>query len=109
MRSLRQIRATDPSALALAIVAVRVSRVNQATRRGAQPGRPRERAQQREIVKAALQHAEQAGEDWELNRLPFQWAADGNRDWEALVSDIYRVDNAIRGSVLTNVAATRRS
>jgi hypothetical protein len=37
MRSLRQIRvtvrATDPSAVALAIVAVRVSRVNQATRR----------------------------------------------------------------------------
>ncbi len=37
MRSLRQIRvtvrATDPSALAFAIAAVRVSRVNQATRR----------------------------------------------------------------------------
>ena len=33
MRSLRQVRATDPSALALAIAAVGVSRVNQATRK----------------------------------------------------------------------------
>jgi hypothetical protein len=49
---------------------------------GCTVGRPREKAQQREIVKAALQHAEQAREDWELNRLPFQWAADGNRDWK---------------------------
>ena len=74
------------------------------SRWGARP-RPREKAQQREIVKAALQHAEQAGQDWELKRLPFQWAADGNRDWEALVADVYRLDNAVRGSVLTNAAA----
>jgi hypothetical protein len=72
---------------------------------GCPAGRPGERAQQREIVKAALQHAEQAGQDWELKRLPFQWAADGNRDWEALVADVYRLDNAIRGSVLTNAGA----
>lgn len=72
---------------------------------GCPAGRPRERAQQREIVTAALRHAEQAGQDWELKRLPFQWAADGNRDWEDLVSDLYRLDNAIRGSVLTNAAA----
>ena len=72
---------------------------------GCTAGRPREKAQQREIVKAALQHAEQAGQDWELKRLPFQWAADGNRDWEALVADVYRVDNEIRGSALANAAA----
>jgi hypothetical protein len=72
---------------------------------GCPAGRPRERAQQREIVAAALRHAEQAGPDWELERLPFQWAVDGNRDWEDLVSDLYRLDNAIRGSVLTNAAA----
>lgn len=69
---------------------------------GCPAGRPRETAQQREIVKAALQHAEQAGQDWALKRLPFQWAADGNRDWEALVSDLYRLDNTIRGTVRTN-------
>jgi D-proline reductase (dithiol) PrdB len=72
---------------------------------GCTAGRPGETAQQREIVKAALEHAEQAGEHWELKRLPFQWAADGNRDWEALVSDIYRIDNEIRGTVWTNRAA----
>lgn len=72
---------------------------------GCPGGRPREAAQQREIVKAALEHAEHAGEQWELRRLPFQWAPDGNRDWEALVSDIYRIDNEIRGTVLANSAA----
>jgi len=72
---------------------------------GCPAGRPREKAQQREIVKAALEFAEQAGSDWELKRLPFQWDADGSRDWEDLVADVYRVDNAIRGSVLANAAA----
>jgi D-proline reductase (dithiol) PrdB len=72
---------------------------------GCPAGRPRETAQQREIIKAALEHAEQAGEPWELPRLPFQWAADGNRDWEALVADIYRIDNEIRGTVRANSAA----
>jgi D-proline reductase (dithiol) PrdB len=72
---------------------------------GCPAGRPREAAQQREIVKAALEHAEQAAEQWELRRLPFQWAADGNRDWEALVTDIYRIDNEIRGTVRANSAA----
>lgn len=72
---------------------------------GCTAGRPRETTQQREIVKAALQHAEQVGTDWELKRLPFQWAEDGNREWEDLVMDVYRVDTAIRGTVLQNVAA----
>jgi hypothetical protein len=75
---------------------------------GCPAGRPGEPDQQREIVKAALQHAEraeQSGKDWELERLPFQWAADGNRDWEALILDVYRVDNVIRGSAVLNAAA----
>lgn len=72
---------------------------------GCPAGRPREKTQQREIVKAALEFAEQAGSDWELKRLPFQWDADGSRDWEDLVADVYRLDNAIRGSVLANAAA----
>jgi hypothetical protein len=72
---------------------------------GCPAGRPREKAQQREIVTAALQRAEQAGPDWELKRLPFEWAADGNRDWEDLVLDVYRVDNMIRGTVKTNAGA----
>ena len=75
---------------------------------GCPAGRPGEPDQQREIVKAALRHAEQAGnagQDWDLKRLPFQWAADGNRDWETLVADVYRLDNTIRRSALANAAA----
>ncbi|MBS2531379.1 hypothetical protein KGQ20_01205 [Catenulispora sp. NF23] len=72
---------------------------------GCPAGRPRAKTQQREIVKAALEFAEQAESDWELKRLPFQWDADGSRDWEDLVADVYRLDNAIRGSVLANAAA----
>jgi hypothetical protein len=72
---------------------------------GCTAGRPLETTQQREIVKAALQQAEQAGTDWELKRLPFQWAEDGNRDWEDLVADVYRVDNTIRRSAFANAAA----
>jgi D-proline reductase (dithiol) PrdB len=72
---------------------------------GCTAGRPHETTQQRDIVKAALQHAEQAGTNWELNRLPFQWAQDGNRDWENLVADIYRIDNTIRRSALLNAQA----
>lgn len=69
---------------------------------GCTAGRPGQGAQQRDIVRAALRSAEQAGEDWQLPRLPFQWDPDGNRDWEALVSDIYRIDNQILGTVATN-------
>jgi hypothetical protein len=72
---------------------------------GCPAGRPQEAAKQREIVTAALRHAEQAGEDWKLKRLPFQWAADGNRDWEALIADLYRVDDIIRGTVKANGSA----
>ncbi len=75
---------------------------------GCPAGRPGEAAQQREIVKAALEHAEQAGQDWELKRLPFQWAADGNRDWEDLVADLYRTDNEIRGAALANAKAHKQ-
>jgi hypothetical protein len=42
-----------------------------------------------------------------LSRLPFTWSADGNRDREAIVVDLYRPDNTIRGTVLANVAEDR--
>jgi hypothetical protein len=42
-----------------------------------------------------------------LSRLPFTWSADGNRDWVAIIVDLYRLDNTIRGTVLGNVAEHR--
>lgn len=74
---------------------------------GCPGGRPRNAEQQREIVRAALKAGASAekGAPWRLERLPFQWEADGNRDWESLVTDLYRVDNEIRGSVTANLAA----
>ncbi|MEV0069090.1 hypothetical protein [Amycolatopsis sp. NPDC050768] len=70
-------------------------------------GRPREAEQQRAIVRAAVETgaAVDPADEWSLRRLPFQWAADGGRDWEALVTDLYRVDNEIRGSVRANLNA----
>ena len=44
---------------------------------------------------------------WALPRLPFTWDDDGNRDWEDLVVDVYRVDNTIRGTVLANLSEHR--
>ncbi|MEW2500782.1 hypothetical protein AB0878_09905 [Amycolatopsis sp. NPDC047767] len=74
---------------------------------GCPGGRPREVEQQRAIVRAALETgaAVDPAEPWSLRRLPFRWAADGNRDWETLVTDLYRVDNEIRGSVRANLNA----
>ncbi|MFI5610124.1 glycine/sarcosine/betaine reductase selenoprotein B family protein [Amycolatopsis sp. NPDC051903] len=74
---------------------------------GCPGGRPRESDQQRAIVRAALETGARVdpAEPWSLPRLSFRWAADGNRGWEALVTDLYRVDNEIRGSVLANLNA----
>jgi D-proline reductase (dithiol) PrdB len=60
------------------------------------PGRPE---QQREILRAVLEAGFDAPPDSALRRLPFQWDENGSRDWEGLVDDVYRVDNAIRGTV----------
>jgi hypothetical protein len=65
--------------------------------------------QQRAIVRAAIETGTRTAEGaaWELPRLPFAWDGDGNRDWEDLVVDVYRVDNAIRGTVLANLSEHR--
>jgi hypothetical protein len=70
---------------------------------GCPGGRPGETAQQREIIRAALETGVTADGPWELHRLPFQWDADGSRDWEQLVVDLYRVDDQIRGTVRGNL------
>ncbi|MEU6602960.1 glycine/sarcosine/betaine reductase selenoprotein B family protein [Streptomyces flaveolus] len=73
---------------------------------GCPGGRPREHDQQRAIIRAALETGSAMPHDaaWALQRLPFQWSPDGDRSWEALVSDLYRIDDEIRGSVRTNMS-----
>jgi hypothetical protein len=74
---------------------------------GCPAGRPRRPEQQREIVRTALETgaAIRSGEPWALHRLPFQWDESGTRDWESLITDLYRLDNEIRGSVRGNMRA----
>ncbi|MFE9127241.1 hypothetical protein ACFYOF_17770 [Streptomyces sp. NPDC007148] len=74
---------------------------------GCPGGRPREHDQQRAIIRAALEAGSAMAYDaeWTLQRLPFQWSTDGDRNWEGLVTDLYRIDNEIRGSVKSNMSA----
>jgi len=58
----------------------------------------------REILRAALLSATQFGEPWKMVELPFQWSADGSRDWEEAVKKIYRQG---LGIVATHVADHR--
>jgi D-proline reductase (dithiol) PrdB len=70
---------------------------------GCPGGRPRQPDQQQEIIRAALQvGVATSATDWTLPRLPFRWSPDGDRSWEELVVDLYRLDNEIRGTVMAN-------
>jgi D-proline reductase (dithiol) PrdB len=58
---------------------------------GCSAGRPHEPAQQRDILRNVFELARAFDpNDWAMKTLPFQFSADGNRDWEALTDDIYR-------------------
>jgi hypothetical protein len=57
---------------------------------GCPAGRPHAAEQQREILTAALNQAPKFGDEWRLHELPFQWSADGSRDWEEELRDLYR-------------------
>jgi hypothetical protein len=72
---------------------------------GCPAGRPRRPEQQRAIVRAALETGASVRADtpWALHLLPFQWDESGDRSWESLVADLYRVDNEIRGTVRGNM------
>ena len=57
---------------------------------GCPAGKPNEPELQRQILRAALEAAPAFGEPWAIKTLPFQWAADGSRDWEETVRQLYR-------------------
>jgi D-proline reductase (dithiol) PrdB len=66
---------------------------------GCPAGRPFAADQQAEILHAALTTGVAAADPWTLEQLPFLWDDDGNRDWELIVDDLYRLDNQIRGTL----------
>jgi D-proline reductase (dithiol) PrdB len=58
---------------------------------GCPAGKPHEPAQQRDILRSVFASASTFDpENWAMKRLPFQWSADGNRDWERVTDDLYR-------------------
>jgi hypothetical protein len=74
---------------------------------GCPGGKPGKHNQQREILRTALETGASAPAEWALHPLPFSWSEDGNRDWENLVVDLYRIENEIRGTAAANIAANR--
>lgn len=57
---------------------------------GCPAGKPNEPKLQREILRAALAVAPAFALPWKILELPFQWSADGQRDWEEDVKELYR-------------------
>jgi D-proline reductase (dithiol) PrdB len=57
---------------------------------GCPAGKPNEPEVQREILRAALAAAPEFSSPWKIRELPFQWSADGRRDWEEEVKEVYR-------------------
>ncbi len=58
---------------------------------GCPAGKPHEAAQQRDILRRTLQLAPEFDpQEWSMKSLPFQWDADGNRDWETVTEELYR-------------------
>jgi hypothetical protein len=71
---------------------------------GCPAGKPREESQQREILRAVFAAVPLfEREPWHMKTLPFQWAEDGNRLWEAEIYRLYR-EGGIR-TVLAHQAA----
>lgn len=71
---------------------------------GCPAGKPGEAAQQRDILRAALNLAPEFDPHrWEMKRLPFQWSPDGSREWEHEVDELYR--NGGMSVVLRHIAA----
>jgi D-proline reductase (dithiol) PrdB len=58
---------------------------------GCPAGKPHEPAQQRDILRRLFELAETfEGGTWAMKTLPFQWSAEGDRDWERVTDELYR-------------------
>jgi D-proline reductase (dithiol) PrdB len=57
---------------------------------GCPAGKPHQPEMQRNILRAALNAAPAFDANWKMTELPFQWSADGNRQWEEEVKELYR-------------------
>lgn len=57
---------------------------------GCPAGKPNEPQLQQRILCAALEAAPLFREPWRIVQLPFQWSAEGSRDWEERVRELYR-------------------
>jgi D-proline reductase (dithiol) PrdB len=57
---------------------------------GCPAGKPHDSEMQRAVLRAALAAAPTFDSDWKILELPFQWSADGSRQWEEEVRELYR-------------------
>jgi hypothetical protein len=57
---------------------------------GCPAGKPHEPEVQRDIIRSALAAAPSFDSHWRIVELPFQWSADGGRQWEEQVRELYR-------------------
>ncbi|HEX6512944.1 MAG TPA: hypothetical protein VF157_11625 [Chloroflexota bacterium] len=57
---------------------------------GCTAGKPNEPELQRQVLRDALRLAPEFRDPWRIMELPYQFSADGNRDWEEIVKDMYR-------------------
>ena len=57
---------------------------------GCPAGRPNDPEGQRALLRAALAAAPSFGGPWRMEWLPVQWSADGSREWEETVREVYR-------------------
>jgi D-proline reductase (dithiol) PrdB len=57
---------------------------------GCPAGKPHDSEMQRAVLRSALAAAPTFDSDWKIVELPFQWSADGSRQWEEEVRELYR-------------------
>lgn len=73
---------------------------------GCAAGRPNVPEQQRDILCTVLEMTPEFGEPWAIKRLPFQWSADGSRDWVETMDALFLGE--AHEIVATNVTQHRK-
>jgi hypothetical protein len=56
---------------------------------GCAAGRPKFPEQQRQILQTVLEMMPEFRDPWEIKRLPFEWSADGSRDWVEIMDRLF--------------------